>query len=128
MIAKRTNDATSSSAASIASSSSVASPRVTRKPPELSSPCYALQPQGFGLNLSTRPLVTPRKSAKAAARCNDRILALPGGAPLCFAVAKAKQDVADIRQDSCISLTAKPLRLVYLVSKLRLKLAGLGAS
>jgi hypothetical protein len=38
MIATPTNDATSSSAASIASSSSVASPRVTRKTPELSSP------------------------------------------------------------------------------------------
>jgi hypothetical protein len=55
MIAKPTNDATSSSAASIASSSSVASLRVTRKPPERSSPCHVLQPQGFGLKLSTRP-------------------------------------------------------------------------
>ena len=55
MIAKPTNDATSSSAASIASSSSVASLPVTRKPPERSSPCYASQPQGFGLKLSTRP-------------------------------------------------------------------------
>src|ERR1700726_4341899 len=99
MIAKRTNDATSSSAASIASSSSVASPRVTRKPPELSSPCYALQPQGFGLKLSTRPSQHHEKALSGRPSVLlDRILAMPAAlvTGFSFAVVKAKQDATDM--------------------------------
>src|SRR6516225_5509431 len=55
MIAKHTSDAISSSAASTVSSSFVASRPATRKPPELTSRCYASQQQGSGSKLSTRP-------------------------------------------------------------------------
>src|SRR5215467_13991794 len=55
MIAKPTSDAILSSAASTASSSFVASRPATRKPPELTSRCYASQQQGSGSKLSTRP-------------------------------------------------------------------------
>src|SRR3982074_3747887 len=99
MIAKPTNDATPSSAASIASSSSVASPRVTRKPPELSSPCYALQPQGFGLKLSPRSSQHHEKALSGRPSVlHDSTLAMPAAlvTRFSFAVAKAKQDAADM--------------------------------
>src|SRR5262245_31844743 len=60
MIAKHTSDAISSSAASTVSSSFVASRPATRKPPELTSRCYASQQQGSRSKLSTRPNIVPR--------------------------------------------------------------------
>src|SRR5437762_1273124 len=51
MIAKHTSDAISSSALR----QPVASRPATRKPPDLTSRCYASQQQGSGSKLSTRP-------------------------------------------------------------------------
>jgi len=48
------------------------------KTPERSSPCYALQPQGFGLKLSTRPSQHHEKALSGRPSVlHDRTLAMP---------------------------------------------------
>jgi hypothetical protein len=48
------------------------------KPPELSSPCYTMQPQGFGLKLSTRPNQHHEKALIGRPSILlDRILTMP---------------------------------------------------
>src|SRR5262249_52780488 len=77
MIAKHTSDAISSSAASTVSSSFVASRPATRKPPELTSRCYASQQQGSGSKLSTRP----RLGVQSRSAVESAMLMLHSGRP-----------------------------------------------